>query len=139
MPASPEELIAINRLLIEREAEYARLHRVESRINALLGGAYPFEAPQAEFPSSIKKNTVKAKKAPAKAKPIKARRLNEGEAGYRLRWIDQGQHNEQSATDLKQVKELLNHTLPGMKLLKIETVDIRGNAVETLFENQDRC
>ncbi|MFQ3225941.1 MAG: hypothetical protein ACI8Z5_002210, partial [Lentimonas sp.] len=37
MPASTEELIAINSLLIEREAEFARVHSIEAQISQLLG------------------------------------------------------------------------------------------------------
>lgn len=134
MPASPEELIAINSLLIQREAAFARVHTVEARIAELLGGeSYPFEAPAVILPSSIKKKATKAKKSnQAKNKPLKPRRLNDDEAAYRLTWIDKGQQTEQSATDLKSITTLLNDSLPGLKLLKIETVDINGEVVETL-------
>jgi hypothetical protein len=135
MSASPEELIAINSLLIEREAALARVHITESRINELLGGEYPFEAPGVTLPSSIKKKaTKKAKKTQAKAVAIKPRRLNTGEAAYRITWTEKGQTSEQNATELKHLNALLEETLPSMKLLKIETVDLNGEPVETLYE-----
>lgn len=134
MSASPEELIAINSLLIEREAAFARVHTAESQINELLGGEYPFEAPRTELPSSIKKKVAKRKKTKAKAATLKPRRLNEAEVAYRLTWMDRGQAYEENCTGLKQVTALLEDALPEMKLIKIETVDIHENVVETLFE-----
>ena len=133
MSASPEELIAINRLLIEREAELARVHIAESRINALLGADYPFEAPRVDLPSSLRRKVSKLKKAKAKTAKVKPRRLNEGEVAYRVTWEAKGQTTEQTASELKQVDALLEEPLPGMRLLKIETVDLDGQLVETLF------
>ena len=133
MSASPEELIAINRLLIEREAELARVHIAESRINALLGADYPFEAPGVDLPSSHRKKATKPKKAKAKTAKVKPRRLNEGEVAYRVTLEAKGQTTEQTASELKQVDALLEEPLPGMRLLKIETVDLDGQLVETLF------
>jgi len=134
MSASPEELIAINSLLIEREAELARVHTAESRINELLGTAYPFEAPGVTLPSSIKKKTTKPKKAQAKTVALKPRRLDIGEVAYRITWTEKGQTIEQNATELKHLNVLLQETLPGMKLLKIETVNLNGQGIEILFE-----
>jgi len=135
MSASPEELIAINNLLIEREAELARVHTSESRINALLDGDYPFEAPEVFLPSSQKVKVVKkTKQVKAKITPLKPRRLNEGEAAYRIHWEEKDKVMEQTATELKQVQALLQKPLPGMKLLKIETVDLHGRTAEIIFE-----
>lgn len=135
MSASPEELIAINSLLIEREAAFARVHTAENRINELLGGDYPFEAPNAILPSSIKKGArKKPKKAKAKVVTIKPRRLNLSEVAYRITWSEKGRTSEQNATELKHLTALLQKTLPGMKLLKIETVDLHGQSVEIIFE-----
>ncbi len=135
MSASPEELIAINSLLIEREAAFARVHTVENRINELLGASYPFEAPAVELPSTLKKKATKTKKTKATMNRIKPRRLNEDEVAYRLTWIDKGQTIEQNATELKQLHGLLEETLPGMKLLKIETLDLHSQVLEVIFES----
>ena len=133
MSASPEELIAINSLLISREAAFARVHSVESQINALLGETYPFDPPGVVVPSTIKKKTTQPNKSKAKAKPFKARRLNEGEVGYRMTWIDEGQTLEQTATDLRTLDTIMQQSLPGMKLLKVETVDLNGQISEILL------
>ena len=68
MSASTEELIAINSLLIEREAEFARVHSIEAQISELLGAEYPFDPPEVIVPSTITKKPTKAKKA-AKVAP----------------------------------------------------------------------
>ncbi|MDQ8194390.1 hypothetical protein QEH59_08130 [Coraliomargarita sp. SDUM461004] len=135
MSASSEELIAINSLLIEREAELARVYATESRINQLLGADYPFEAPGVTLPSSIKrKKPTKAKKVKAKAAVIKPRRLDTGEAAYRITWTERGQSTQQNAADLKHLNALLKEPLPSMKLLKVQTIDIAGAPVETLYD-----
>ena len=135
MSASPEELIAINSLLIKREAEFARVYSVETQINALLGASYPFDPPDTVVPSTIKNKAVKANNTKAKAKPFKARRLNEeaGEISYRMTWIDKEQSVEQTATDLRTLDAIIQHSLPGMKLQKIETIDLNSETIEQLF------
>jgi len=133
MSASTEELIAINSLLIEREAEFARVHSIEAQISELLGAEYPFDPPEVIVPSTIKKKPTKAKKA-AKAKPLKVRRLASGEVGYRFTWIDKGQTVTNELTELKAVDALIQDALPGMKLLKVETLDFDSATVETLYD-----
>jgi hypothetical protein len=133
MPASTEELIAINSLLIEREAEFARVHSIEAQISQLLGAEYPFDPPEVIVPSTTRKKPVKASRA-AKVAPIKLRRLVQGEIAYRFTWIDKGQTVTNELTELKAVDALINDALPGMKLLKVETLDFDSATVERLHE-----
>ena len=133
MSASTEELIAINSLLIEREAEFARVHSIEEQISALLGAEYPFDPPEVTIPSTIKKKASKAKRA-AKEVPIKVRRLADDEVAYRFTWIDKGQTVSNELTDLKAVDALINDALPGMKLLKVETLNFDSATVQVLYE-----
>jgi len=84
-------------------------------------------------PSTIKKKPTKAKRA-AKVAPLKIRRLAEGEVAYRFTWIDKGQTVTNELTDLKAVNELIHDALPGMKLLKVETLDFDSSIVETLHK-----
>ncbi|CAA6677417.1 MULTISPECIES: hypothetical protein [unclassified Lentimonas] len=135
MSASTEELIAINSLLIEREAEFARVHSIEAQISELLGAEYPFDPPEVIVPSTIKKKPTKAKKA-AKAKPLKVRRLADGEIAYRFTWIDKGQTVTNELTELKAIDTLIDDALPGMKLLKVETLDFDSATIETLYSNE---
>ena len=133
MSASTEELIAINSLLIEREAEFARVHSIEEQISALLGAEYPFAPPEVTIPSTIKKKASKAARA-AKVAPIKIRRKASGEVAYRFIWIDKGQTVINELTETKAVDSLINDSLPGMKLLKVETLDFDSAVVEILYE-----
>jgi hypothetical protein len=110
------------------------VHIAESRINALLGADYPFEAPGVDLPSSIRKKATKVKKAKAKTARVKPRRLTGGEVAYRITWETKGQTTDQTTTELKQIDALLEEPLPGMKLLKIDTLDLSGQSIETLFE-----
>ena len=123
MSASTEELIAINSLLIEREAEFARVHSMEAQISALLGAEYPFAPPEVTIPSTIKKKASKAKHAPKKA-AIKLRRLALGEVAYRITEV----------TDLKAVTPLIHDGLPGMQLLTVETLNFDSTPVESLYQ-----
>lgn len=132
MSASKEELIAINSLLIEREAAFAHVHTLEAEIAQFLDTPYPFEAPAVQLPSSIKKKLTKTKKAKKKA-ALKPRRLVAHEVGYRLTWLDKGKTTEQTITDLRSIEALLKESLPGTKLLKIETIDLSGTTIQTLF------
>ena len=133
MPASAEELIAINSLLIEREAEFARVHSIEAQISELLGAEYPFPPPEVTIPSTIKKKARKAKRTGKVAAP-KIRRLAPGEIAYRITWIDKGQTVANEVTELKAVDTLIHDSLPGMKLLKVETLDFDSASLETLYE-----
>lgn len=133
MSASTEELIAINSLLIEREAEFARVHSMEAQISALLGAEYPFAPPEVTIPSTIKKKASKAKHAPKKA-AIKLRRLALGEVAYRITWIDKGQTVTNEVTDLKAVAPLIHDSLPGMQLLTVETLNFDSTPVECLYQ-----
>jgi hypothetical protein len=133
MSASTEEIIAINSLLIKREAEFARVHSIEAQISALLGVEYPFDPPAVIIPSTIKKKASKTKPA-AQEPAIKIRRLADDEIAYRFTWLDQGQTVANELTELKAVDTLINDTLPGMKLLKVETLDFDSATVQTLYE-----
>jgi len=133
MPASTEELIAINSLLIEREAAFAQVHTLESQINALLGDDYPFEAPEAELPSWTKKKVKKPKKEKAKDSSIKLRRLNDDEVAYRVTWIDKAQTIVRETTDIRTVNTLIQEGLPGLKLVSIETVNLNSEIIDTIY------
>ena len=133
MSVSTEELIAINSLLIEREAEFARVHAIEAEITALLGAHYPFEPPAVTIPSTIQKKPSKANRAPKPA-GLKLRRLAPGEVGYRLTWIDKGRRVRNTVTDLRALAPLLHDSPPGIQLLSVETLDFDSAPVDTLYQ-----
>ena len=138
MPASTEELIAINSLLIEREAAFAQVHTLESQINQLFGDHYPFEAPGLELPSWNKQKKVKSQKQEKpKDRTIKLRRLEDPEVAYRVTWIDKSETTSKEITDIRSVNTLIQDGLPGLKLVRIETVDLNSETVKGLYSNEE--
>ena len=59
-----------------------------------------------------------------------------GEVAYRFTWIDKSQTVTNEVTELKSVDALINDALPGMKLLKVETLDFDSATIETLYETE---
>lgn len=133
MPVSTEELIAINSLLIEREAAFARVHELEATINQRLGVKYPFPAPTVALPALVKKKPFKTKKQQNKTTVFKARRLLANEVGYRISSLERGQISQQELTDLRLINPLLQENLPDCKLITIETINLTGQVIDTLF------
>ncbi|MGB0415531.1 MAG: hypothetical protein ACPGKS_01645 [Coraliomargarita sp.] len=136
MPASTEDLIAINGLLIEREAKYARVGEIEASINQLLDGDYPFPPPEHIPPSTRKRKAPKRKKAAAtKATPgPKLRRLRTGEFAYRIHWRNSdGTESQSEITEFKAIDTLIKSLQPGAKPLQIETLDLENEVVDCLY------
>lgn len=127
MSVSTEEIIAINSLLLQREAAFAQVHLIESRIEGLLGEAYPFEAPEVHVPSSVKRKSKKAERAKAAPKAaLKIRRLNEDEVAYRITWRNKDELTTTEVTNPRSLTPLLENMLPGTELERIETVHRDG-------------
>lgn len=135
MSISSEELIAINGLLIKREAAFARVGSIEQSINELLGGDYPFPTPEA-IPTSTQKRKAKKKaaKAPKAKGPPKLRRLRAPEVAYRIHTMVKGEAQSRELTDLKPIDSIVKGQIAGIRLSKVETLDSKGDAVEVLFE-----
>jgi len=106
---------------------FARVYTVESKINKLLGEAYPFEAPTILLPSAEKRKKSKSKAAkPAKKVSIKIRRLNSEEVGYRITWIDKNNRKTTDVRNTRNIMPLLQSMLPGTKLEKVEIMSVNG-------------
>ena len=135
MSVSPEELIAINSLLIEREEAYARVAEIEQSICHLLGADFPFEPPRA-IPSSAHKRKASKKRRAASKKaqgPPKIRRLKPGECAYRFTWSEKEHVQVREATELRAIETFIKHPTSGNKLLKVETLDIDSEVVDCIF------
>ncbi|MDQ8203568.1 hypothetical protein [Pelagicoccus sp. SDUM812003] len=131
---SIDELIAVNSLLIERETELAELSQIERSITELLGQPYPFDAPQAELPSSHKRKLAKAKKRPTKKGPPKIRRLKDDEFAYRVTLSENGEIKTHDLLDFAPFQDLLAKPLPHLRIHKVETIDVSQSPVDLLFE-----
>ncbi|ADE55351.1 hypothetical protein [Coraliomargarita akajimensis] len=136
MSVPTEDLIAINGLLIEREGAFARVSDIEQSINQLLGDDYPFAAPEHVPPSRQKRKVVKGKKSSKAKKQTapKIRRLLSGEHAYRLTWSEHGNTHTSTATDVRSIESLIKQPLQGMRLLKVETLDLDSAVLECIYE-----
>lgn len=138
MSGSTEDLIAINGLLIEREASYARVGELEASINQLLQGNYPFPTPECIPPSAQKRKSAKRKKAVStKAPPSpKLRRLRVDEFAYRIHWRhSDGTESHSEITEFKAIDTLIKSPQSGAKLLGIETLDSESGVVDCLYRS----
>lgn len=136
MPLSIDERIATNGLLMEREAAYARVSEIEGAINQLLQGEYPFPVPDSVPPSCMKRKPPKAQrgtKAPRKKPAIKLRRLKETEVAYRYSWLENGEEKEATTIESRLIDTFVKSPPEGVRILKIDTIDIDGNLVESLY------
>ena len=68
MLVSSEERIAINSLLIEREAAYARVSQIEESIHHLLDAHYPFPTPKSLPPSLPKAQNRQGQESEARSR-----------------------------------------------------------------------
>lgn len=88
-----QQRVAIDRLLLQREEQFLRVHSCESEIEAILGAAYPFPPPP-DLPSRQKRRTPKKAAGRTAAKPAKRPRialaplaLEDGESAYRIVYL----------------------------------------------------
>lgn len=131
---SIDELVAVNSLLIERETCLADLSHIETTISDILGQAYPFPVPETPLPSTRKGKRAKALKKPkAKAAP-KIRRLKEGETGYRVTLVENGETKTHELLDMSPFQQLLAQPLPHHRIQSVVTIDDSLEFVDTLYE-----
>lgn len=130
---SIDELVAVNSLLIERETCLADLSHIESTISDILGQDYPFPEPEASLPSCKKGKRAKAGKKPKAKKPPKVRRLKEGESGYRITLLENGDRKCHDLVDFAPFQELLANPLPHHRIESVATIDDSLELIETLL------
>ncbi|MDQ8181905.1 hypothetical protein QEH57_14645 [Pelagicoccus sp. SDUM812005] len=131
---SLDELVAVNSLLIERETSLADLSHIETTISDILGEPYPFDDPAVELPSRKKAKRAKAPKQPkAKAAP-KIRRLKDGETGYRVTLVENGERKTHDLLDFAPFQKLLAKPLPHHRIQSVATLDDTLNVADTLYE-----
>ncbi len=128
----------VDRLLLAREAELARIHAIEGEIESILGQPYPFDPPPAGLPSLARRKTRKrpaarkAKRASAAQAAPPVRPLRPGETAYRVTFTgaDDTPHIE-THYDAEALGAFLAALAPAV--LRIETVDAEGGTVEAII------
>lgn len=133
---SIDELVAVNSLLIERETSLADLSHIETTISDILGEPYPFPPPSTPLPSTLKSARAKALKQPKAKTAPKIRRLKEGEIGYRVTLLENGQSHTHDLLDFCPFQDLLARPLPHHRILSVATIDDAHAPIDTLFDSQ---
>lgn len=108
MALSLQQRHTLERLLLQREALYARISLIESRIDEVLGEAYPLPAP----PDSVarpRKGKSRPQKKAEREKPFKLPALQEGEVAWELRYRSAKGVHKEVHTDAQMLQAYLAH------------------------------
>lgn len=130
MPAA-ESQIRINTLLLEREALFVHVHKLEGAIDRIFGETFPYTRP----PLPSDKRSKKKHKAKAKAAKtaIKLRKLDAGESAYRLIYQQGGVTLTEQHDNPDALNTLLAAQGDHLKVRSIETLDQTGTPQALLF------
>lgn len=133
MALSLQQRHAIERLLLQREALYAHIHHLETRIHEVLGSAYPLPPP----PDSVARHRP-PKKTPAKrsrpSKPWNLRPLSEHEVAWELRYRSGGAVHKERHVDGKRLQAVLRHENLRAQLESLVTIAADGTVCQTLLK-----
>jgi len=129
-----DQQIKVNEMLLEREELFLRVHSAEKEVLRIMGGDYPFTT--VELPSNRR---AKRKTAPARATTAPApadsseratitlRRLEAGEARYRVTYRQFAQVVVEEHSDLDAVRTLLACQSSQLQVQKVETLRADGS------------
>ncbi len=123
--------ILLNRLLLEREAQWVRIHAAEQAVAALLGEPYPWTRPA--LPSD-QRGRRKATGAPrsAAAPRERLRKLEERETTYRVVYRQFGKTVTELHAEPEALRTLLAAQGANVAVERIETLDAAGAVVAVL-------
>ncbi len=146
--------IRVNELLLQREELFLRIHAAETEITRLLRGPYPFTKPAlpsdrrskrksgAAAPASVSEFFASAAPPPAplaaEKNPSAAdtlRRLADGEAAYRVTYLQFNREVVETHSDFAALATLLASQTAHLRVRKIETLDGAGAPRTVLFES----
>ena len=129
-----DQQIKVNEMLLEREELFLRIHTAEKEVMRIMGGDYPFTT--VELPSNRR---GKRKIAPARAATAPApadatalasitlRRLEAGEARYRVTYRQFAQVVVEEHGDFEAVRTLLACQSTQLQVQKLETLRADGS------------
>ena len=129
-----DQQIKVNEMLLEREELFLRIHAAEKEVLRIMGGDYPFTT--VELPSNRRGKRkiapVRAAPAPAHADaseraPITLRRLEAGEARYRVTYRQFAQVVVEEHSDFDAVRTLLACQSSQLQVQKLETLRADGS------------
>lgn len=126
-----DQQIRINELLLEREELFLRIHALERTATELLGEPYPFTRPPLPSDQKTKRKATPARAASAPRERL--RRLEDTESAYRVTYAQFGITVEEEHSEPGALNTLLASQSAELRVLRIETVDPKGQTREILF------
>jgi len=133
-----DQQIRINELLLQREELFLRIHAAETEASRLLGAPWPFVRPV--LPSDRRPRRKPGAPAAAGAAPSAApaapsapRRLEPGEAAYRVTYRQFAQTLTETHYDSAALATLLACRTENLQVLRLETVDVSGALSSVLW------
>jgi len=132
-----DQQIRVNALLLEREELFVRVHELERRIEALLGGPYPFERPKLPSDQKPKRKAgpVRAEKPPTQTPEL---RPEPGEERYRIHYRQGSQCFTEEHVNLKALQQVLSAQSSALQVLRIEAVTPAGEILRVLLNSNSQ-
>jgi len=131
-----DQQIKVNEMLLEREELFLRIHAAEKEVMRIMGGDYPFTTVELLSNRRTKRKTVPTRAttatAPAPADTteratITLRRLEPGEARYRVTYRQFAQVVVEEHGDFEAVRTLLACQSSQLQVQKLETLRADGS------------
>lgn len=129
---TPAQQIAVNTLLLEREALWLRVHALEQEAAKILGEPYPFIRPA--LPSD-RKGKRKAGAGSAADRPPRLRKLADDEVAYRVTYRSGERQFTERHDTAEPLATLLGAQNRALQVERIETVDAAGEVRAMLHES----
>lgn len=128
-----DQQIRVNSLLLEREELFVRVHELERRIEALLGGPYPFERPRLPSDQKARRRTLPVRsEKPAVQSPVL--RYEPGEERYRIHYRHGSQSFTEEHVNLKALEQVLAAQSAALQVLRVETLTPSGEVSRVLLD-----
>ncbi len=133
-----DQQIRINELLLQREELFLRIHAAETEVTRLLGAPWPFDRPVLPSDRRTRRKpgapaAVVSPPAAAPAAPPAPRRLEPGEAAYRVTYRQFAQTLTETHQDPAALATLLACRTENLQVLRLETVDAAGTLRAVLW------
>lgn len=129
-----DQQIRVNALLLEREELFVRVHDLERRIEALLGGPYPFERPKLPSDQKPKRKAGGTKVEKPAAQPIELR-PEPGEERYRIHYRHGAQAFTEEHVNLKALGKVLAAQSASLQVLRVEALSGDGSVSRVLHSS----
>lgn len=123
--------LRLNQLLLEREAQFVRVHDLEQAATRILGEPYPFTRPALPSDTRSRRKTTASRPAPALRDRV--RKLEPGESAYRVTYRAHDRVVTEDHDNPDALRTLLATQGAALAIVRIETVDTHGTPVATLF------